>query len=211
MLNVTNGQYFNDYVSKTQKGVFVPFNEALIDGELSLPLFDTHFIKQRATLHKTTKEDYVQKMGFFFESNNLIQYRAITLWFGLDAFCQINMLGVLTYLEQIGYNGKVFYQAVDDTTCAIISERVQVSLGGFTNAYKKVACGQSVATGYDFVDKGITDYLYIKDKNNHFYKFIKDNLGKLDKTQMLIKLLDESLPYGLSDIYLAKMINEIIL
>ena len=63
MLNVTNGQYFNDYVSKTQKGVFVPFNEALIDGELSLPLFDTRFINQRATLHKTTKEDYVQKMG----------------------------------------------------------------------------------------------------------------------------------------------------
>ena len=210
-INITNGFYFNEYIKKIKNGVFVPFNESMIDGELIYPLFDNNFVNQRAIMHKTTNEDYNEKLNFFLKPDGIKKYDSITLWFGLDAFCQINMLTVLAYLEQINYCGKIHYQAIDDHTFETLYHKEEIILGEFTTVYKKLSRNQLSITKYEFLNKGLNDYLYIKSKDNRFYKYIKENLNNLEETQIIINILKDSKEFGLSDLYIKKMIDEVSL
>ena len=45
LINITTGEEFNDYIQNKIEGLFIPFNEALIDGQPIFPLFDESFIK----------------------------------------------------------------------------------------------------------------------------------------------------------------------
>ena len=208
-LNITNGQYFNEYIKTKKDGVFVPFNEALIDGKLLFPLFDKSFLLERVKVHNTTKQEYLSKMQLFFNPEEIKKYNSVVLWFGLDAFCQINMLAMLAYLEQIDFTGKVFYQVIDDESFNLISEQSELILGDFITVYKSLIANNSICTNYEFLNKGINDYLYVKDKTNRFYEFIENNLGKLCNKELLICLLNDSLRFGLSDQYIQKMIDEV--
>jgi len=208
-LNITNGHYFNEYIKTKKDGVFVPFNEALIDGKLLFPLFDKSFLLERVKVHNTTKQEYLSKMQLFFNPEEIKQYHSIVLWFGLDAFCQINMLALLAYLEQIDFEGKVFYQPIDDVSFNVIDKQSELILGDFLKTYKSLVFKQCLYTNYEFLNKGINDYLYVKDKNNRFYEFIRKNLGALCNEKLLIYLLNDSLSFGLSDQYIQKMIDEI--
>ena len=208
-LNITNGLYFNEYIKKKIEGVFVPFNEALMDGELLFPLFHQDFMEQRIAVHNVTKEDYLNKMQYFFEPETIKKYSVIRLWFGLDAFCQINMLALLAYLEQIEYKGKIFYQAIDDASFETLETTAELTLGTFISAYQNVMRGKSISTEYDFINRGIDGYLYVKNRDNRFYRYIKENLGKLTETQLIIDVLKDSAEFGLSDMYIQKMIEEV--
>ena len=208
-LNITNGFYFNEYIKKKLDGVFIPFNEALLEGELPFPLFDHAFLKKRITVHGVTEEDYLTKMEFFFQPDTIKKYDELILWFGLDAFCQINMLALLAYLEQIDYKGKIFYQAIDDSSFKPLEMNTQIVLGEFISAYKQVKNSQPTSTKYTFLNNGINGYLYIKSKDNRFYGYIKENLGKITQEQLLINVLKDSAEFGLSDAYIKKMIIEI--
>ena len=210
-VNITNGFYFNEYMKKRLDGVFIPFNEVLINGELLFPLFDQAFLEKRIHLHGVTEKDYLAKMDFFFQPDAMKNYDEITLWFGLDAFCQVNMLALLAYLEQIGYKGKIFYQAIDDASFEVVETKTELVLGEFLSAYQQLQSAQPSFTKYPFVNNGINDYLYVKNKDNHFYRYIKENLGKVSDKQLLIDLLKDSAKFGLSDAYLQKMINEVAL
>lgn len=209
-LNITNGFYFNEYIKKNREGVFVPFNEALIDGELLYPLFHQDFLEQRIAVHNVTKEEYLQKMQVFFEPENIKKYDEICLWFGLDAFCQINMLALLAYLEQIEYTGRIFYQAIDDASFEMLATKAELTLGAFISAYQNVMRGKSIATKYGFMNKGIDGYLYVKNKDNRFYRYIKENMGKRTEKQLVIDILKDSAEFGLSDMYIQKMIKEVL-
>ncbi len=208
-VNITNGLYFNEYIKKKIEGVFVPFNEALIDGELLFPLFNQDFIEKRSAVHKVAKKDYLMNMQFFFEPENIKKYYVITLWFGLDAFCQINMLALLAYLEQIRYKGKIFYQAIDDASFETLETKVELTLGEFLSAYQNVMRDKPISTKYNFINSGIDDYFYVKNKDNRFYQYIKENLGKFTETQLIIDILKDSAAFGLSDVYIQKMIAEV--
>ena len=209
-LNITNGLYFNEYIKKKIEGVFVPFNEALMDGELLFPLFHQDFMEQRIAVHNVTKEDYLNKMQFFFEPETIKKYSVIRLWFGLDAFCQINMLALLAYLEQIEYKGKIFYQAIDDVSFETLETKAELTLGTFISSYQNVMRGKSISSEYDFINRGIDGYLYVKNRDNRFYRYIKENLGKLTETQLIIDVLKDSAEFGLSDMYIQKMIEEVL-
>lgn len=209
-LNITNGLYFNEYIKKNKEGVFVPFNEALMDGELLFPLFHQDFMEQRIAVHNVTKEDYLNKMQFFFEPETIKKYSVIRLWFGLDAFCQINMLALLAYLEQIEYKGKIFYQAIDDASFETLETKTELTLGTFISSYQNVMRGKSISSEYDFINRGIDGYLYVKNRDNRFYRYIKENLGKLTETQLIIDVLKDSAEFGLSDMYIQKMIEEVL-
>ena len=209
-LNITNGLYFNEYIKKKIEGVFVPFNEALMDGELLFPLFHQDFMEQRIAVHNVTKEDYLNKMQFFFEPETIKKYSVVRLWFGLDAFCQINMLALLAYLEQIEYKGKIFYQAIDDVSFETLETKAELTLGTFISSYQNVMRGKSISSEYDFINRGIDGYLYVKNRDNRFYRYIKENLGKLTETQLIIDVLKDSAEFGLSDMYIQKMIEEVL-
>ena len=213
VINITNGQYFNDYMSKKKEGLFVPFNEALIQGNPKYPLFDNEFIIERTKTHYkdvSKTQDYLDNMTCFLsKSNEFKLYDEIKLWFGEDTFCVINLLSILTYLEQLEYKNKIILNVIDDETYKVLSSNHNIELGKFTMSYKALFyMNKFIPTGYPIIDKGINDYLYLKKEKNHLYKYIKENNDNLSEEELLINLLSQTKEYGLSDVILLEMIKE---
>ena len=208
-INITSGEYLNNYLKTNQQGVFISFNEAMIQGDLLYPLFDKRFIEKRALLHNVKKEEYEEKLHEFLNITSFSnQIEKITLWFGCDAFCIINLLTVLTYLDQIGYDKEIFVNIVDDETNKVISNNHKVSINNIKEIYLSLSNRKQILTNVDFIDKGIQDYLYITSDNNFVIDYIKQNKDKLTKKELLYNLLNQTKSYGLSDTFLLSVINK---
>lgn len=215
VLNITNGKHFNDYISKHLNGVFYPFNEAFIEGELTYPLFDEVFINKRVENHYKLVDEYNVKeysllMGLFIDKEDYLHsFECIKLWFGDDTFCLINLLGLLTYLEQINYRGEVLLNVINEEIYSLDQNWLTINLGTFSESYKALFVNKKVVyTNNLLIDKGIDMYNYLNQKDNIFHIYIKENIEILDRNLLLINLLKMSKEYGLSDIYLTKMIDE---
>lgn len=63
ILNITNGNYFNNYIKEKIDGLFIPFNETMITGYTTLNIFDDEFINVRSTFHNVTKNEYINKLN----------------------------------------------------------------------------------------------------------------------------------------------------
>ena len=73
VINITNGQYFNDYISKKNEGLFIPFNEALFQGNPKYPLFNNEFIIERTKTHYkdvSKTHEYLNNMESFLSKSN---------------------------------------------------------------------------------------------------------------------------------------------
>ena len=114
-LNITNGDYFNEYFLSKFGGVAIPFCEAMMDGEASADIYSAQFIALRARALNVTEDEYRAKM-YARDYLNSGKYQTICLWFGKDTFCQVNLLTLLAYLEQIAYVGEVKLNYIDDET-----------------------------------------------------------------------------------------------
>ena len=60
-INITSGEYLNNFLKNKHEGVFIAFNEVMIQGNLSYPLFNEDFINQRCLTHKV---DNLQRRYF---------------------------------------------------------------------------------------------------------------------------------------------------
>lgn len=58
-LNITNGDYFNDYFLKNFKGNVFPFCEAMMEGDTHQDIFFKKFILLRIKEHNVKKEEYL--------------------------------------------------------------------------------------------------------------------------------------------------------
>lgn len=121
-INITSGDCLNDILIKKYKDeLFIPFREALINGEYDSIDFTDEFIEKRIKALKTSKEEYLNKMWPFIDLlNNLNKYDEIVLWFGDEPFCRINRQFVLKCLRLNKFNGKVILNIVDEETGSII-------------------------------------------------------------------------------------------
>ena len=54
----------------------------------------------------------MQVLDFLKESS----FSELDLWFGKDTFCQMNLLTLLAYLEEMGFCGQVVLNYVEDET-----------------------------------------------------------------------------------------------
>ena len=104
-LNITNGDYFNEYLISKFGGAAIPFCEAMMDGETTADIFSEEFIALRARSLKVNKAEYRSKM-YVYDYLCSDDYQELRLWFGKDTFCQMNLLTLLAYLEQISYGGR---------------------------------------------------------------------------------------------------------
>ena len=126
-INITNGQYLNNFLESKYEGVFIPFNEAMIQGDLLYPLFDDVFIEKRSLVHNVTKELYLSNISIFLNIEKYInEVESITLWFGKDAFCIINLLTVLVYFENLNYQKDIILNIVDDASCELLESNIQI-------------------------------------------------------------------------------------
>lgn len=143
-INITAGEFLNKFLSNEFEGLFIPFNEALSKGDLYYPLFDENFIHERCKVLGVTNEEYKMKLKDFLSFlDSIDKYDEIILWFGNDLFCQVNLLGVLTLLEQYHFCGKITLNIVDEeNNNEIIQKMDNVKLGSFTKEYQKRMMGE---------------------------------------------------------------------
>lgn len=134
-INITCGQNTNDYYSeKYSDEIFVPFNEAMIYGDLKEEIFGKEFILERIKTHKTTYEEYMSKMQAFLALTEKINEYEITCWFGDDDFCKINLLVLFAYLDQIKYKKEIIFNLIDERTYEIKKTR-KVSVNNYKQKY----------------------------------------------------------------------------
>ena len=119
-INITCGQYANDYYSNTLNGIFIPFNEAMIQGNIKYPLFEEEFIEERIKSLNTNKEEYLNKLNGIISLKEIIHnIKIINCYFGEDEFCKVNVYYLFKYLMQLNYNNKIILNIIDETTYEI--------------------------------------------------------------------------------------------
>ena len=125
-INITAGEILNGMLlAKYSKEQFIPFNEAMIVGTYTAPLFSTAFIEERATIHNVSVDEYTSKLAGFLEVlDNIERYGQIVLWFGDEPFCKANTDVVLKGLKDLSYKGKVVLNIVEEETAKIIKTEV---------------------------------------------------------------------------------------
>ena len=205
ILNITNGDCFNDYFISKFGGDAVPFCEAMMDGDTIPNIYSEAFIDLRANELCISVEEYKAKMHV--QTAPLENYSELHLWFGKDTFCQTNLLTLLAYLEQIGYDGKVILNYIDDETFNVIEDNIPVTLGTYKKLYEDILISKKRPTYWGILDtEAIELYFDYHSDNGFLAKLVKENSNK-DYMSLIYLLLESSKTYGLSDIQAEKLIN----
>ena len=208
-INITNGDYFNKYISQRHAGCFVAFKEAMIEGSPLFPLFDDSFCKERVNTHSPSSSvlDYKKHMGEFI-TINFNDFDEVILWFGKDMFCQMNLLTVLAYLMQIDYKGNVYLNTIVDETNKIIKAKEKINLSNYINIYKSVFIdNKPIRVNNLYLDKAIQDYLLLKDNNSPLSLLIKQNVH-LPKQELFELIWENTRHLGLGDTQILKLIQK---
>ena len=205
-LNITNGEYFNQYLLSQYGGAAIPFCEAMMDGEAATNIYSEEFIAFRTQALHVTKEEYQSKM-YVRDALQSREYQNLCLWFGKDTFCQMNLLTLLAYLEQINYQGEVKLHYIDDETFAVIEKDIAVSLGVYRQIYQDIFLSKITPNDLGVLSKRAVElYFDYHSENGALANLIKANKDKA-KTDIIPLLLEASKEYGLSDVQAEQLIS----
>ncbi|WDV08311.1 helix-turn-helix domain-containing protein [Lysinibacillus irui] len=210
LLNVLNGQMMYEEFAKQQlmgNSDYVPFNEAMCTNPTTSVIFSEEFNKIRATGHQVSLEDYELITVNPLKPLLTNDYQCIVLWFGDDMFCQLNLLTVLAFLEQQGYQGKVYYHMVKEMTYDV--EETEIVLGDYMEIYEQVLIQHRLpkATVLPVMYQGVQLYFNYLKEENEITTYIKKHLDMPQND--LIKQLFYLFPhYGLGDRQYSKLIEK---
>ena len=206
VLNITNGDCFNDYFLSKFGGEAIPFCEAMMDGDTVSDIYSDEFIELRSKQLGVSSEKYKSKMHV--QTASLENYSELHLWFGKDTFCQTNLLTLLAYLEQIGYGGKVVLNYIDDETFEVIRENIPVILGAYKKFYEDILIAKKHPTDVGVLDaEAIELYFDYHSDEGALVRLVRENSDKND-LDLICLLLENSKAYGLSDIQAEKLIRK---
>ena len=206
ILNITNGEYFNKTFIAEYGGTAVPFCEAMMDGNVTADIYSPQFIALRAESLNVTENEYRAKMYVYdaLKNNN---YQTIHLWFGKDTFCQMNLLTLLAYLEQIEYQGELKLNYIDDETFDVSDADVDVELGIYNKIFEDVFISEIVPDDVGVLCANAIDlYFDYHSDNGELAKLVRANIHK-EKPELISLLLGQSKDYGLSDLQAERLIN----
>ena len=208
-LNITNGEYFNKYLMLKTGEACVPFCEAIMDGEVVTNIYSEQFISLRAKSLNVTEDEYRSKMYV----RNFLQgkeYKTICLWFGKDTFCQVNLLALLAYLEQIQYRGDLKLNYIDDETFEVLEQNIDVELGIYGKIYEDILISKCMPCDVGALDARAIDlYFDYHSDDGMLVNLVKANADK-EKMALIVLLLERSKDYGLSDLQAERLINSIL-
>ena len=208
ILNITNGDYFNDYFLTKFGGEAVPFCEAMMDGGTVSEIYSDEFIKLRSNELGVSIEEYKSKMHI--QTASVKNYSELRLWFGKDTFCQINLLTLLAYLEQIEYDGQIVLNYIDDESFDVIEENIPVTLAPYKKLYEYILIEKKCPTELGVLDtEAIELYFDYHSNNGTLALLIRENSDKDNMTLMRL-LLERSKAYGLSDIQAERLIKKVV-
>ena len=209
LLNITNGEYFNKYFLSKFGGTAVPFCEVMMDGKAVTDIFSQQFVTLRAKAVGATEDVYREKM-YVQDALNGKEYDAICLWFGKDTFCQMNLLTVFAYLEQIEYRGELKLNYIDDETFEVVEADIDVKLGIYRKMYEDILIRKRIPADVGVLSKKAVDlYFDYHSDDGALVKFVKANAQK-DKRELIRLLLEQSKDYGLSDLQAEKLVNSVL-
>ena len=206
ILNITNGDCFNEYFISKFGGIAVPFCEVMMDGDAVANIYSQQFIELRAKSLNVTEDEYRSKMHVYDALNNN-NYTSISLWFGKDTFCQANLLTLLAYLEQIEYQGELKLNYIDDETFEVSESNIDVRLGVYGKIYEDVLISRSAPDEVGILSARAIDLFFdYHSDSGELAKTVKDNAHK-EKSELIHILLEKSKDYGLSDLQAKKLIH----
>ena len=207
VLNITNGEYFNQYLISKTGEESVPFCEAIMDGEVVTNIYSEQFISLRAKALNVSEDEYRAKMYVY----NVLQnneYKTICLWFGKDTFCQINLLTLLAYLEQIQYCGYIKLNYIDDETFELLESNIDVKLGRYRKIYEDILISKRTPQNIGILSARAIDlYFEYHSERGVLANLVRVNSNK-ETTELIALLLEESKEYGLSDLQAGKLIKK---
>ena len=208
ILNITSGEVFNFYISEIKEGIYIPFCESMIEGETVYPIFSENFITIRSSVHNVTSKFYVSKLGELLNEDYIKSFDEIYLWFGYDSFCQINMITVLAYLEQIKYSGVIYHMAIDDETNEVL-DKIKIKETGFMDIYLNVLINKKPYLACNnYFNKAIIDYLSLYNGTDIVSKYVISNIDK-SEFELLIPCLKMTREIGLGDTQILNIIRKL--
>ena len=206
ILNITNGNHFNEYFLSKFGGEAIPFCEAMMDGDTVSDIYSDEFIELRAKQLGVNSEKYKSKMHV--QTSPLENYSELRLWFGKDTFCQTNLLTLLAYLEQIGYAGQVFLNYIDDENFEVLEKNIPVTLGSYKKLYEDILIAKKHPTDLGVLDTDAIElYFDYHSDNGALATLVREHSDK-DDTALICILLENSKAYGLSDIQAEMLIKK---
>jgi hypothetical protein len=160
VLHILNGQVmYEEFKNNRLMGDsdYAPFNEAMCVNVTTDQIFNKEFINIRAAGHHESVEGYIEKVITPLANLFNKEYEHIVLWFGEDMFCQMNLLTILSYLEQSGYEGKVFLNSFNEDEFKV--SLTDLKLGHYYSVYKEVLVNHArPSSGYVSSNKHIFRY-----------------------------------------------------
>ena len=207
ILNITNGNCFNSYFLSRFGGEAIPFREAMMDGDAAPDIYSEEFIALRSSSLEVSTEEYKSDM-LVCHALSENDYGRLDLWFGKDTFCQLNLLTLLAYLEQIRYSGRVFLNYIDDETCAVLESDIEVELGSYKKLYEDILILKRVPDDVKIlVPEAIALYFDYHSDNGALAKTVRAN-SNLEHLELVCLLIVGSKAYGLSDEQAEKLIKK---
>jgi AraC-like DNA-binding protein len=211
VLHILNGQnMYEEFKNNRLMGDsdYAPFNEAMCVHSTTNQIFDKEFINIRAAGHHETVEGYTKKVINPLANLFNKEYECIVLWFGEDMFCQMNLLTILSYLEQSCYEGRVFLNSFREDEFKV--NQTELKLGHYSSIYKQVLVNHSKPSNeiIPVMYQAINIYLDMLNEDNAVAKYINKN--KNLSTKELIPRLFELFPtVGYGDTQYIELINKI--
>ena len=102
--HITNGNSLTNYLKELNiEGDFLTWQEMLCEGPTEIKVDTKSFINKRKEFLNTyydiefNEEEYLSEIQ---KLNNLDDYKEIILWFEYDLFCHINLIAVISLLQQ---------------------------------------------------------------------------------------------------------------
>lgn len=211
ILNVLNGQVMFEQFRTQElmgKSEYVPFNEAMCVHESTADIFNHAFNQIRADGHRSSLTEYEQIVVDPLTPLLTKDYRCIVLWFGEDMFCQINLLTILAYLEQSGYAGIVYFNAVQEQTYDV--QQTEIPLGGYTSVYREVLLDKRMPDVQlmPVMYQGISLYLDLHQDDNELTRYIWSH-PKESKEEIMHNMLKLFQRYGLGDRQYLELIEKV--
>lgn len=211
ILNVLNGQVMYEQF-RTQELMgqsdYVPFNEAMCVHAATGDIFSPSFNQVRAEGHHSSITGYEKVVIEPLEPLFNHSYRCIVLWFGEDMFCQINLLTIMSYLEQSGYDGIVYFNAVQEQTYDV--QQTEITLGGYTSFYREVVLEKKMPDSplMPVMYQGVSLYLDLHQADNELTRYIASH-PKESKEEVMQSMLKLFQRYGLGDRQYLELIEKV--
>lgn len=208
-IHILNGQSMYDFYKKSnflKEEKMIPFNEAMCYGDASRDLFSDEFIAVRSQVHGVTVEQYKDitlKPLHPLLNNN---FTDIALWFDGDMFCQINILTILAWLDQLNHPNPIELHIVGEEF--VLLESYTLTAKGYYALYEQVLMDKTMPENISppLLKKGVELYLNYLNPDGELMMYIKKHKNIPDK-ELMFKLLEEFTEYGLGDTQYMKLIK----